>query len=312
MTVFVLLAVLMTAAAMGVVVLGMRGKRGADRVSRAQANAAVIGEQLRELAREHERGLIDAAGYAQARDELQRLLLADVQPGIAAAGAQAGAQLRANDGVPSGTAATREARASQLGMRAPMLLVTLAVPVLAAGLYVAFGNPAALLRGDLPAAQAAGDAQSTQSLRTQLEAHVGATPSDARAWVLLARLRLEADDFQPAADAYAKAIALSPRKVAKDAQVWAEYADAVGMAQGGTLAGKPRELIDAALALNPAHPKALELAGSAAYEVRAFRAAHAHWSALLAQLPADSPQRAQLQAALEKVERLAQFALPSS
>ena len=74
--------------------------------------------------------------------------------------------------------------------------------------------------------------------------------------------------------------------------VWCEYADALGMAQGGRLEGRPRELIERALALNPAHPKALEMAGSAAYERGDFAAAARHWKALLAQLAAGSPRTA--------------------
>ncbi len=62
--------------------------------------------------------------------------------------------------------------------------------------------------------------------------------------MLLARLDLDGDRFADAAEAYAKAIAVSA-KVARDATVWCEYADALGMTQGGSLAGKPRELMHA-------------------------------------------------------------------
>ncbi|MCK6428204.1 MAG: c-type cytochrome biogenesis protein CcmI, partial [Burkholderiaceae bacterium] len=145
----------------------------------------------------------------------------------------------------------------------------------------------------------------------ELEAHLARTPRDARAWVMLARLRMQADLFAPAADAYARAVAVSP-KVAADPGVWCEYADALGMAQGGSLAGRPRELIDHALALDAAHPRALEMAGSAAYEARDFRAAAGYWRRLLAQLAPGTPEHAQLAAAIERAELRARFSLPSS
>ena len=88
--------------------------------------------------------------------------------------------------------------------------------------------------------------------------------------MLLARLDFAADRFADAAAAYERALAASP-KVARDPAIWCEYADALGMAQGGSLAGRPRELVMRALAQNPAHPKALEMAGSAAYEARRIR-----------------------------------------
>ena len=47
-------------------------------------------------------------------------------------------------------------------------------------------------------------------------------------------------------------------KVAADPAIWCEYADALGMAQGGSLAGKPRELVDARAR---AGPRASEGAG---------------------------------------------------
>jgi cytochrome c-type biogenesis protein CcmH len=179
--------------------------------------------------------------------------------------------------------------------RRPLIAAAALVPVLAAAIYAAVGSPNAIQGADA-------------RLPAFLEVHVSSSPGDARAWVLLARQRMDADQFAQACAAYARAIELS-RKVANDPQVWAEYADALGMAQGGTLAGKPRAAIDKALALNPVHPKALELAGSAAYEARDFRAAHAHWSALLAQLPQESPQHGPLRAAVERTERLARLSL---
>jgi hypothetical protein len=63
-------------------------------------------------------------------------------------------------------------------------------------------------------------------------------PRDGRAWALLAMLEFEADRFE-------RAVSTSP-KVAADPAVRCEYADALGMAQGGSLAGRPTELIGCA------------------------------------------------------------------
>jgi cytochrome c-type biogenesis protein CcmH len=84
------------------------------------------------------------------------------------------------------------------------------------------------------------------------------------------------------------------------------------MAQGGRLAGRPRELIDKALALDAAHPRALEMAGSAAYEAGDFRAAARFWRQLLAQLAAESSEHGQLVAAIARAEQRAKFSLPAS
>jgi cytochrome c-type biogenesis protein CcmH len=184
------------------------------------------------------------------------------------------------------------------------------LPIAAVGLYAHFGQPrlvVAPVEAPLPALAATNG----NALLPQLEAQVAAAPNDARAWVLLARVRMQRDQFEPAAFAYARALEVSA-KVARDPLIWCEYADALGMAAGGRLAGKPRELIGRALALDPAHPRALEMAGSAAYEASDFRAAARYWQQLLVLLPADSAEHAQLAEAITRAERRAQFTLPAS
>jgi len=141
-------------------------------------------------------------------------------------------------------------------------------------------------------------------MREVLVAQVTRDPRDGRAWVLLARLEFAADHFADAATAYEKAVAASP-KVARDPAVWCEYADALAMAQGGSLAGRPRELVMRALALNPAHPKALEMAGGVAFEAQDYATAAGYWRELLAQIPQATRERGELVAAIERADGLA-------
>ena len=149
------------------------------------------------------------------------------------------------------------------------------------------------------------------ALIPQLEAHLARTPRDGRGWTILARLNFASDRFDAAAQAYEKALAAS-RKVAQDPQVWCELADAVAMGQGGSLKGRPRELIDKALALKGNHPRALEMAGSAAYEAREYDRALGYWTALLSQLEPQSLEHRDLQAAIERLRRLSGMALVDS
>jgi cytochrome c-type biogenesis protein CcmH len=139
--------------------------------------------------------------------------------------------------------------------------------------------------------------------RAAFARHLERNPRDGRAWVLLARSEFANDRFREAADAYAKALDMAP-KVARDPAVWCEYADAMAMTQGGVLAGRPRELIAHALELDAAHPQALEMAGSAAYEARDFAHAARYWRQLLALLDIGSQAHAELAAAIARAERL--------
>ena len=175
-------------------------------------------------------------------------------------------------------------------------LIALLLPVAAIALYVIVGEPASLT------------AAASRPSAASLDRHVRAQPRDERAWILLGRELARQERFTDSAQAYAQAVALP--KAARDAGVLAEYADVLGMAHGGTLQGEPTEIIERALRLDPRQRQALELAGSAAYERGDHAAASRHWRALLAQVPAGSPEAQELTAAIARSDRYARVRLP--
>jgi len=188
------------------------------------------------------------------------------------------------------------------------------VPALAAALIFSVFAAAIFLSVDSPdARRAEAQAQPPAALKSpaeidayasKLRAHLEQQPGDARSWVIFARMQAELDRFPEAAQAYEKALTL-PSRVARDPAVWCEYADALGMAQGGKLSGKPRELVDRALALDADHPKALEMAGSAAYEQGNYEETLRFWRPLHARLETGSPEHRELTVAIARTERLA-------
>jgi cytochrome c-type biogenesis protein CcmH len=247
-------------------------------VRRAETNAAVYRSALADLGRDRTEGRLTDPQYTRDREEIERRLLAD------AAGAS-------EDPPPAAPP------------RGAAIIMAIALPALAFGLYAIFGDP--VVRDGAPAATAVttGSPVALPARRDELVRHLARNPRDGRGWVLLARMDFEADRFADAAASFEKALATAP-KIAADAGVWCEYADALGMAQGGALAGRPRELVMRALTLDPAHPKALEMAGSAAYAQQDFAAAAQYWRQLLAQLPPRSVQHQELMAAITRAERL--------
>jgi cytochrome c-type biogenesis protein CcmH len=152
-----------------------------------------------------------------------------------------------------------------------------------------------------PAETHSSSATAEASGRAGLARHLETNPRDGRAWVLLARMDFDANRYADAAGAYERALASSP-KVAGDPGIWCELADALGMAQGGSLAGRPRELVLRALTMDPAHTKALEMAGSAAFEAGDYASASRFWKALLARFTEDSRERRELVAAIARTE----------
>jgi len=108
---------------------------------------------------------------------------------------------------------------------------------------------------------------------TRMNERVKQAPDDSAAWAMLAHSQAMLGDFEAARKAYARLAELRPQ----DAQVLADYADAVGMAQGRKLAGEPAALITRALALDAKNLKALALAGREAFERRNYAQAIAFW-----------------------------------
>ena len=198
------------------------------------------------------------------------------------------------------------------------MMLALGAPMLALGVYT--------VRGDLlpegaagptanaaaaPAAEPAPGGDGVAHAYAELEGQLRKQPKDARALVLKARMDMQADRFELAAAGFEKALALAP-KVARDAGVWAEYAEARGMAQGGNLQGAALELVTKALALDPDQAQALDLAGSAAWERRDFATAVKHWKRLLVQIAPTDARHAELTMAIARAQQRAKFALPVS
>lgn len=137
-------------------------------------------------------------------------------------------------------------------------------------------------------------------------------PSDHRGWAIKARLAMQAERYDEAASAYKAALSGPRSKVARDPDVWVEYAEALALSRGGKLAGEPLELAARALSLLPDHPGALDLAAAAAWDAGDYSLAAAYWQRMLPQWPASDPRRAAVLAAIGRAKREALFALPSS
>lgn len=205
--------------------------------------------------------------------------------------------------------------------RIGLIAAVLALPALAFGLHGLTGNANAnddiealgqqVLEASLSARNEASADESAAHLYEQLGRQLQRRPSDARALVLKARLDMSAGRYEDAGAGFEKALAGSS-KVARDAGVWAEFAEARGMVLGRTLVGEPVRHIDKALSLDASHPHALDLAGSAAWEMRDFAAAAGHWTRLLAQLPPGTPRHVELSAAIERAQQRAKLALPAA
>ena len=236
---------------------------------RRQANIAVYRDQLSELEADLRNGIVAEEQYPQDREEIERRLLED-------------------------TAHTRSKKsgAAPVNARNTAYLLGLGIPFIAIVFYLKVGEPN-LIENPAPvgAPPAATTAAPPERSQEQIEANVTklaeklqANPNDVQGWTMLARSYSSMEKFSEAANAYGKATELSP----KDADLWAEYAFATAMANGRTLQGKPTELVNQALKIDPENAKALQLAGSAAFEAKDYKKAVDYWQQVLKKVPLDS------------------------
>ncbi len=263
MTSFLIVAALLLGGSLCFVLptLLRRGAAASQQLERSDVNLAVLRDQLRELDADLAAGTIDQPGYASARLELERRVLDDVVAD------------------PHATTGTQQRWAA--------LALGLAVPLVAVALYTTLGTPAGLdpaqVAGREDPAHPVTDAQITGMVATLAE-RLKTKPNDAEGWNMLARSYGILGRFPEAVDAYKHLVKLVP----DNADVLADYADALAMAQDKTLLGEPERLITHALALDANNIKALSLQGSINYERRDFAGAVAQWKKVLALVPADS------------------------
>lgn len=184
------------------------------------------------------------------------------------------------------------------------LAIALGLPALGAAGWAGFGHPELLappLRPDAAEMARGGvTPERIARLAQGLVERLQREPHDAPGWLMLARSYTALGRYRDAVTAYGRAAELLPG----NAGVLADQADVYAASQGRRLAGVPARLVQRALELDPQHPKALALAGSAAFEVRDLAGARGHWQRALAVLPAGTPMARAVAGSLQEVQRL--------
>lgn len=282
MTPFFIVAALLALLALAWVLVPLLRARTADDPRRDLANLAILRDQLAELDRDRQAGVLSDAQYAPAKEELERRVLEET----------------VHD--PRGQAATTH----KLG-RATAIVLALAIPLGAALMYWRLGTPDAMLaRTEVP--QEFSPAE-IESMVAQLAERMQKNPDDPRGWAILGRTYYVMQRYGDAAAAYEQLL----KRIPPDADVLADYADALAMAQGRKLAGKPMDALQRALEIDPNHWKALALAGTEAFERKDYKGALTYWEKLLAQVPPESEIGQQIAHSVADARELAGVKAPA-
>ena len=225
--------------------------------SRRQMNAAIYREELDKLEAERAAGTVDAQSYEQAHAEMRQRLFQDTDE----------ADDLAVLGSPKKT----------------IIGICIFVVLLSAGLYWVLGDAsrASQKNAEKPITQ-----ESVEKMVAEFAAKMEKEPDNLKGWAMLARSYRILGRNAEAEKAYARAGSF----VDSDPQLLADYADVLATNANGSFTGKPLQLINQALKLDPDNLLALWLSGTASFNTQNYKAAVQSWEKLAKQLPADSDE----------------------
>lgn len=255
-------------------------------VSRDSANLALYREQERELEADLRAGTIAAGQYDQARAEIESRLIEDI--GEKASSSAAGAPFA----------------------RSPtaVVAVAMAIPLCALGIYLVIGAPQALFAAPVPPVSAGPSSGAPHEVSqdqigamvARLAAKLQENPANPDGWAMLGRSYHMLGRYRDASSAFANATKLLP----DNAQLLADYADSLAMAQGRALKGEPEKLVARALKADPNNIKALALAGTVAFDRKDYAGATRHWERIVQAVPAQSEAAQSALASIEEARAL--------
>ena len=281
---------LLTVTACLAIILPLSGSRREVAGAR-EHDLEVYRDQLAEIERDAERGLIGKDEAAQARAEIGRRILK-----LDATGESGGAAGRGNALV-----------------RGLAMAAVVAVPVTSWGLYSAIGSPD--MAGQPLAERLAKDpaASTIDELVARAEAHLRANPEDGRGWDVVAPIYLRLERVGESATAFRNAI----RLLGDSAPRWTGLGEALMAGAGGVVTTEAADAFERASSLDPADPRPRFFLATAKAQEGDLAAAAVELRALLATLPAESPwrpvvERTLAQATAEAERRVAAAPGPSS
>ncbi len=271
---FILLTLAIAVIAVLFLLLPLFSKKGQQsKVERDAVNIQAAATRLSELKLELENGLISQDRFDNYKLELETAALDDLR----------------NDA----SSETQEHK----GNRILAVIVALLVPLLSIVIYQQLGNEAAF-HPELQTDESAIASQEIEKMLVAVEQAVKENPDDIEGRIALAQVYVELERYSDAATVYLELMKLRPN----DPDVLVNYAEALARSHGNRLTGKPTELLNEALEIEPKHGRALWLAGFAEQQADNKEGALAHWRHLLAGMEEGSEVHKHLENLISELE----------
>jgi cytochrome c-type biogenesis protein CcmH len=246
------------------------GESGASSVD---TETAFYEDQIAEIARDLERGLIAPDEAETARAEAARRLLR----------ASRDARRDAEDADADEAARPAEPRLRRRRAASAFALST--IPLVALIAYGLYGSPELPAQTDADRQAARGGTEDLMKAVGQIEARLARDPNDARGWAVLAPVYMRTGRFDDAARAFANIARLK----GESADTLADWGEALTAAGEGTVSPEAKALFEKAQAKEQNAPKPRFYLARAAEQAGDTGEAIRQLSALEAASPADAP-----------------------
>ncbi len=247
--------------------------------SRRQMNATIYREELDKLETEHQSGVINSIDYEIAHAEMRQRLFQDT--------------LEEDDREVAGSA-----KKTAIGLCIFVILISSA-------LYFSLGDlvRVAQRNSENPITQ-----ESVEKMVAEFATKMEKDPTNLKGWAMLARSYRILGRNEDAAKAYERAGSF----VDSDPQLLADYADVLASNANGNFAGKPLQLINQALKLDPNNLMALWLSGTASYNAGNYKLAVQSWERLAQQLPPDTDDARAIKGSIAEARSKGGLSTPAS
>ena len=263
---FWIISAILVFIALAFILPSLRNRNAIHDASREQ-NIAIAQEQLADLESRFEQGEVSQEDYESSRDEHEQALFNDIK----------------NSDNHSSIATTKTSKMSLLGST----LILLLIPAISIPLYLKTGSLGftTLLDSKQAAQQIkksnvpmkADGTPDIDQMVAGLQKKMDANPDNAKGWYMLGRSYMVLKRYPEAAKAFESASKLQP----DSADAMLSLADALSMSSQGQLAGRPTELVNKALKLDPQNLTALWLSGMAARQQGNYLDAITQWNKVL-------------------------------
>jgi len=280
---FWIISALLILIALAILIPPMLRKHESDDDARRIQNIQIANEQLAELEKSFEDGELSHDEYQNARNELELTLFTDAKD--------------------DDTHLKQAAKAPVLSI----IAIVLFIPLLSVLLYQKLGNKVYTTGFDSKAIAAENqknvvprNADGTPDIDRMvagLQKKLEAQPNNPKGWYMLGRSYMVLKRFPEAVKAYEKAYKLMP----DSAEVMLSLADSLAMQNNGSISGRPVELINKALKIEPDNLTALWLGGMASRQKKDYVSAIQRWSKVM-KLLKDPGERQEVRGLIKEAE----------